>query len=406
MRLLAFLLFTFLVTKPQASALDNITIGEKFSMHSEIIGEDRPISVFIPKGVTNNDSLYVIYLLDSEHHFHTVTGIVQSLVDYEQIPNTMVVGIETTNRPRDYLPAINGKPQTEFQTFVKAKWPNSGQQNFLNFLSDELFPFIDKKYATYPHRTIIGHSNAGTLVLSALFERPELFTNYLAISANGWWSYAEIMQNSKKLTANERNKEKLFLTVAAEGSRFYTGTLELLTNMERHKPANLDWKFEHYPERTHMSGILPAISSGLEYLYADINFKVTSELAKYASVLAIKDYYTELSQQFGFTVAVPVDIYVEFAEQQQINQRHDEAINTLKQFVDDYADNSYAHMRLAQGYAKVKQHQKSYESFVRALNLAKQQKRQANIIDALQDMVNQAQAKLESSPPSKIVSKV
>ncbi|MGX5202222.1 alpha/beta hydrolase-fold protein [Aliikangiella sp. IMCC44632] len=395
MRLFTLLLFIILVIISEKSASEEITIGEKLTLYSEVIGEDRPISVYIPKGVNDDDSLYVIYLLDSQHHFHTVTGIVQSLVDYKQIPKTMVVGIQTTNRPRDYLPAIDGEPKTNFQTFVKSKWPKSGQKNFLKFLSDELFPFIDKKYPTYPHRTIVGHSNAGTLALSALFERPELFNNYLSISANGWWSYDEIIQNSKKLTLTDRKKQKLFLSVAGEGGLFYTGTLELLTNMERNKPTNLDWKFEHYPERTHMSGILPSVSSGLEYLYSDINFNVTPALAKYADVSAIKDYYAALSKQFGFTISVPVDTYVEFADQQHMNQRTDEAIVTLEQFVQDYANNSYAHMRLAQGYAKASKHEKSYSSFVKALNLAKQQKREANIIDALQDMVNQAQSKVD-----------
>ncbi|WP_413489602.1 alpha/beta hydrolase-fold protein [Shewanella baltica] len=395
MRFLISLLFVFTVAISEASALDKVTIGDSFIIHSDIIGEDRPISVYIPKGVNTGDSLYVIYLLDSEHHFHTVTGIVQSLVDYEQIPKTMVVGIQTTNRPRDYLPKINGEPQTKFQKFVKSKWPDSGQDKFLTFLNDELFPYIDKNYTTYPHRTIIGHSNGGTLALSALFERPELFNNYLAISANGWWSYDEIIQNSKKLIESNRPKQKLFLSVAGEGSQFYTGTLELLTNMERNKPVNLDWKFEHYPERTHMSGILPAITSGLEYLYADVNFKITPELAKYANISVVKSYYSDLSKQFGFTVSAPVDIYVEFAEQQQMNLREEEALKTLEQFVRDYPEHSYAHMKLAQGYAKVKKYNQSYEVFVQALNLAKQQKKETNIIDALQDMVNQAQAKLE-----------
>ncbi|MDT3273793.1 alpha/beta hydrolase-fold protein [Shewanella sp. SP2S2-4] len=394
MRFLISLLFVFTVAISEASALDKVTIGENFIIHSEIIGEDRPISVYIPKGVNTGDSLYVIYLLDSEHHFHTVTGIVQSLVDYEQIPKTMVVGIQTTNRPRDYLPKINGEPQTKFQTFVKSKWPDSGQDKFLKFLNDELFPYIDKNYTTYPHRTIIGHSNGGTLALSALFERPELFNNYLAISANGWWSYDEIIQNSKKLIESNRPKQKLFISVAGEGSQFYTGTLELLTNMERNKPVNLGWKFEHYPERTHMSGILPAITSGLEYLYADVNFKITPELAKYANISVVKSYYSDLSKQFGFTVSAPVDIYVEFAEQQQMNLREEEALKTLEQFVRDYPEHSYAHMKLAQGYAKVKKFNQSYEGFVQALNLAKQQKKETNIIDALQDMVNQAQTKL------------
>jgi uncharacterized protein len=202
------------------------------------------------------------------------------------------------------------------------------------------------------------------LALSVLFERPELFTNYLTISANGWWSDDEVIHNSKKLTVPERTKQKFFLSVAGEGGLFYTGTLALLTNMERNKPANLDWKFEHYPERTHMSGILPAVSSGLEYLFSDINFKVTPELAKYADVSALKDYYNTLSKQFGFIVSVPADRYVEFAEKQQLNQRQASAIKTLEQFVKDYSDYSYAHMRLAQGYAMTSE---SKARFVRAL---------------------------------------
>jgi len=130
-------------------------------------------------------------------------------------------------------------------------------------------------------------------------------------------------------------------------------------------------------------------------LYADINFKVTSELAKYANISAIQNYYAELSEQFSFTVSIPVDIYVDFAAQQQMNQRGKEALKTLEQFVSEYPDYSYAHMRLAQGYANIENYKKSHESYVHALNLVKQQKRDPNIIDALQDMVNQAQSKLQ-----------
>lgn len=394
MRLLILLLMCF-ITTADALASESIAIGEKITLSSKIINEDRPISVFIPKGAKSDQAMYVIYLLDSQHHFHTVTGIVQSLVDYEQIPNTMVVGIDTTNRPRDYLPKINGKPKTTFQTFVQSKWPNSGQENFLMFLKKELFPYIEKNYSTYPHRTLIGHSNAGTLALSAMFNHPELFNNYLAISANGWWSYDEITQNTKQLADKERQHQKLFISVAGEGSRFYSGTLELLSNMEKQQPANVDWAFKHYPEHTHMSGILPAVSDGLVHLYSDLNFTVTASLAKYAQVSAITRYYNELSEQFGFNVPVPVDVYVEFAEMQQKNQRVEASLATLKQFTDDYPDYSYAHMRLAQGYAKANQLKASHNQFVHALNLAKKQKREAHIIDALQDMVKQARAKIQ-----------
>ena len=162
-------------------------------------------------------------------------------------------------------------------------------------------------------------------------------------------------------------ESKLFISVAGEGSRFYTGTLELLSNMERNKPEKLDWQFKQYPERTHMSGILPAISEGLEYLYSDFNFKITTEFAEYATVSAINDYYAKLTNEYGFQIPVPVDTFVELAEQQQNNMRLQDAIHTLKKFVSEYPDYSYAHMKLAQCYAKLNKNKESHNSFVRAL---------------------------------------
>ena len=131
------------------TATTDITVGKKVILQSKILNEDRPISIFIPATVKDDQPLYVIYLLDGVEHFHTASGVIKSLVDYEQIPNAMLVAIDTTNRVRDYLPKVEGEPKTEFQTFVKNKWPDAGQtDNFLKFVSDELMPYINSNYST------------------------------------------------------------------------------------------------------------------------------------------------------------------------------------------------------------------------------------------------------------------
>ncbi len=103
------------------TTITDITAGKKVIFKSKILNEDRPIKIFIPDTVKDDQPLYVIYLLDGVEHFHTASGVIKSLVDYEQIPNAMLVGIDTTNRVRDYLPKVQGEPKTEFQTFVKNK---------------------------------------------------------------------------------------------------------------------------------------------------------------------------------------------------------------------------------------------------------------------------------------------
>tara|TARA_R110000765_G_scaffold425496_1_gene538555 strand:+ start:455 stop:715 length:261 start_codon:yes stop_codon:yes gene_type:complete len=60
----------------------DITVGKKVILQSKILNEDRPIKIFIPDTVKDDQPLYVIYLLDGVEHFHTASGVIKSLVDY------------------------------------------------------------------------------------------------------------------------------------------------------------------------------------------------------------------------------------------------------------------------------------------------------------------------------------
>ena len=395
MRLLtSILLLINIATAPLVNAEETISIGTKVTLESTVLGEKRNLAIYAPKGKQPDTPYHVIYLLDSEVHFHTVSGIIKSLIDYEQIPNTLLVGIETVNRAQYFLPKIEGEPQTQFQRFVASKWPQSGQTDkYLEFVNKELFNYIESQYKVHPHRTLIGHSNGGTLALYTLFNQPELFQNYLTISPNGWWSHGEMVANVDKLAKADRPKAKLFTTVAGEGGQFYSGTMDLLANLELNKPSALDWHFEHFPKYTHMSGILPAVSAGLEHLFADLNFKVTPEFAKYSSVATLQNYYAGLSKDYGFNISIPVDVYVELAQQQQANGREKQALKTLTQFVNQHPEMPYAHMRYAQGLMTLKRFPEAVSSFETALEFAKKQSREPGIIDALQDMVNDAKSK-------------
>lgn len=388
MRCFVFVLFAvfaaFTVTASE------ISIGKKVILHSDRIGEDRPIWIYTPEH-EEDERLHVIYLLDSAEHFHTVTGVVKSLSDYGLMPKSMVVGIETINRPRDYLPKIVGQPQTEFQAFVASKWPASGQtDNFLNFIRTELIPYIDKLYPTYPHRTLIGHSNGGTLALYSMFNQPDLFQNYLAMSPNGWWSQAETVSNVEKLAGEKRPYQQLFISVGGEGWRYYSGTLELLAAMEQNKPSQLVWKFQHYPSRGHMSAILPALSEGLEYLFSHLNFSISPEVAKYAEVSAVTAHYAELSKKLGFVLVPPVNSYVDFAEAQAAQQRHAAAVKTSQMLVQDYPELSYAHKILGERQLDAGQAKEAVASFDKAIALAKAEKLGEQVLDALTDMRQKA----------------
>ena len=87
-------------------------------------------------------------------------------------------------------------------------------------------------------------------------------------------------------------------------------------------------------------------------------------------------------------------MYVEFAHSQQKFGNAAKAISTLKRFTSDYPNAAYSHMRLSQGYTANKEFKEAFTSMKHALELAKQNSRDPLLIDALQDMVNEAQENL------------
>lgn len=71
----------------QGTEVGPIVIGERVTLRSEALGEDRPILIYTPEGyAAPGTSFPVLYVTDGEVHFHHVSGIVQFLARTNGIP--------------------------------------------------------------------------------------------------------------------------------------------------------------------------------------------------------------------------------------------------------------------------------------------------------------------------------
>jgi predicted alpha/beta superfamily hydrolase len=119
---------------------------------SEILDENRPISIYLPRNYASSGASYpVLYLLDGEKHIFHVTGLVDFLVSVGRIPELIIVGIHGIDRYRDYTP-----------NKIEHHAGTGGALKFTKFLMDELFGHIESTYRTRPFRMIFGHSYGGT----------------------------------------------------------------------------------------------------------------------------------------------------------------------------------------------------------------------------------------------------
>jgi len=151
----------FLYIFTTTNAFGNM-LGQRIEMDSRILGEERALQILLPENyqADKTASYPVIYLIDGDYNFNAVAGVLDLLANKGQrIPDVILVGIadKGTQTYRTYMTpdAIS----TLHDKNVK------GQANkFLSYLTDEVQPYIDKKYRTAKHSTIVGHSMGGLFV--------------------------------------------------------------------------------------------------------------------------------------------------------------------------------------------------------------------------------------------------
>src|SRR5687768_9949355 len=121
------LLFSLLVLAavlPAQAPANAVSIGVRDPVWSATLRENRRYLVYTPPSYSDTTyqprSYPVLYLLDGDAHFHSVTGLVQILGTGVNgtfvVPEMIVVAIPNTNRSRDMTPTkvdrdATGKPQ-------------------------------------------------------------------------------------------------------------------------------------------------------------------------------------------------------------------------------------------------------------------------------------------------------
>ena len=163
-------------------AIINTRVTGTFKYHSAMKGAgiaDRNVTVWLPPGYQSNVKKHfpVIYLQDGQNLFDAakasfgvewgIDETVDSLIKRKIIPEVIVVGINNTaDRSKEYAPGVKGIA-------------------YMNFMVNQLKPFIDKRYRTITDakHTVVGGSSSGGLISFMLaWEYPSIFSRAICMS--------------------------------------------------------------------------------------------------------------------------------------------------------------------------------------------------------------------------------
>jgi predicted alpha/beta superfamily hydrolase len=194
-----------------------ISIGRVDSLHSNILGEERKIWVYLPEGAKDTSKRFpVLYLLDGDAHFSSVVGMIQQLsgVNGNTIcPDMIVVGIPNTDRTRDLTPTHSLLfPDGSKSNDLKS---SGGGEKFESFIQKELMPHIDSLYPVAPYKMLVGHSFGGLTVMNIMVHHPDMFNTYVAIDPSMWWDKQKLLDQARDAFKQNNYKGKsLYLGIA------------------------------------------------------------------------------------------------------------------------------------------------------------------------------------------------
>lgn len=273
--LLASLLYGLVVNAEPVS----IPGTETKPIYSDIVQQDYQLLVNLPAGYAQGKQHYpVLYLLDAQWDFPLISSIYGEQYYDGFVPGLIIIGItwggKNPNpdqlRRRDFTPSD-----------VDQDGSSGGAENFLNFIQQELIPFVDKHYRTTEQRTLMGSSLGGLFTLYSLFNQPNLFANYIPSSPAVNWDNNVLYTYTKNFEKKLTQQAKLFMPVS-ELEGLYQPVMQFAEFLQQKHYAGLQWRSHTVMGAGHSGVKAEGNTRGLQYVFQPADLDLThQQLSRY-----------------------------------------------------------------------------------------------------------------------------
>lgn len=246
--LLNLLLVAFLGCNAPELPSDPIPQHDTFKIESTSVGETRVICVWLPPEYNDSqDSFPVLYMPDGgiKEDFPHIANTLEKLIARGSVPPTILVGIENTERRRD----LTGP--SEIAADEKIAPLSDGSSKFRQFIADELFPEINRRYRTNDQRAIIGESAAGLFVVETLLLQPAMFDSYIAMDPALYWNNKYLLRTAVECLEKLPDSKIKFWFAGSDAEDIQPNTRELQAILKSTAPDSLRWTYSDQPSEKH-----------------------------------------------------------------------------------------------------------------------------------------------------------
>jgi len=143
------------------------------TIESSKLGEERQIKIQLPRSYNSNeDKSYPIFIvLDGDYLFEIVAGNVDYYSYWEDMPESIVVGINQIDKRFD-----------DSMYSEQNSLPIEMGAAFFEFIGMELLPYMEKAYRIGDFRIAVGHGETANFINYYLLKPQPLFQAYISLS--------------------------------------------------------------------------------------------------------------------------------------------------------------------------------------------------------------------------------
>jgi len=246
--------------------------SDRFLIESKYVNDDFRIDVLLPIDYSSGKDDYpVVYVTDANYLLPSVAASYLAQAT-DELPKMIIVGIGwnvpsiSRIRFRDLTPSCD----KDYQARSSMTDKECGHADrFVEFIDNELQPFIDKRYRTTEDNTLIGYSLGGLFALHVLFNHPDTFDRYIIGSASMNWDNRFVFRAEERYAkANKDLHKAVYISSGSEeGDRTIPNAYLMQAQLLERDYPRLNVHVEVLSDETHMTSINPFALRGLRHVH-------------------------------------------------------------------------------------------------------------------------------------------
>lgn len=240
------------------------------------------IEILLPDSYNSNtDKTYpVIVVLDGYWNKNSFKEASGALRFDNMIPEAIIVTVGYPSSIQDYETQRMWDLTSVYDSGFRA---GGNSAELLDILADDVMPWVQERYSIDNNRSVlIGHSLAGLFTLYALYERPDTFTHYAAISPSALWADYALSKIddafARKSTSLDSN---LYVTYETDEYRPYVAAIEsYVQQLKARRYDGLSLTVAQVHGMGHVSMKAEGYMRGILWSFEDIRPQGPSEFEK------------------------------------------------------------------------------------------------------------------------------